>query len=289
MKLQDIKDLSKNKEFKRHIKKGISSTFKKKWDDQFDWSMGDNIKSSEERKKLDQAKKDAGGQDKIGDIKRGIDDGLANDGINSVSDYYKNIMTNKDKNKSLNVNEKTIQKISKSIYNKSTDELRKIYKNLLDMYNNVDDLVSFKSTNESFEEFKKVNKLLTDDDIIALLDIIKIKVNANTSKNKSNVVENDTKLSNNKITKYWIKMNRPTDKSNLIKMMKYFELSDDQIINSFEKINKGLSYSELLKYDINSDQSYKNISNIDLKKFAYSLGKDRLKEFLIKLKKHIQK
>lgn len=290
MKLQDIKDLASNKEFKQHIKKGISSTFQKKWDDQFDWSMGDNIKSAEERKKLDQARKDAGGQDKKGDFLRGVSDGMSNDDdMNSVSDYYKDIVTKKEENKSLIVNDTTINKISKSIYNKSIDELREIYKNLLNMYNNIDNLLKPAKTNEAFEEFKKVNKSLTDDDIIKLLDIIKIKVYANTSKNRSAVVENDTKLPNNKITKYWKKIHSPTDKLNLIKMMQYFKLSDNQIINSFDSIGKSLSYKELLKYDINSDQSYKNLSNMDLKKFAYSLGKNRLKEFLLKLKTHIQK
>lgn len=294
------------------IWQGMRDNQKKLSDRDFDNFVRDGKNSAKEREKLDALKSSSSKKSsKLGDIWRGFQDGMANDGESKVADYYRDTNsdttnatisdeksssngdqsasndapdTNTSNKKIEKLSAKSLQQIHKSILAMDKQEKIKTYKALLNIYNSLTE----SELKEAFDNLRLLNKQLTNDELIMFLKYVNTAYLKKKSKNKSNIVENDTKLPNNAVTRKWKEFGSPRDKEGLIKIMKFFKLSDAQIYNTFNKIKKHLTYAELERYDIDVSNKYSKISQQDLQKFANTLGKSELKKVLLNLKKDIE-
>ena len=132
----------------------------------------------------------------------------------------------KDVNKYANENEEQIKdkkipklntkqqtSLEKTIFNQTDTKKRSILDFLKVLYKSMGDV------KEAYDIIKSERKLLTDDEILKLMDLVYTIYRKNSIK-ESLILEVNTQLDNNIITQAWVKLKKPQDKRMLIKILK---------------------------------------------------------------------
>jgi hypothetical protein len=289
---------------KRDLSKKFAAGMKSFKDAAFDFAVKDGKSSSDEEEKIQDFLKKNPGVNRE-DIKS---DTIQNAIRSNKNQKYKNTINDKSKkidnktnnkenpglnkketelrhNKNLTLDTKQQVRLEKNIFNKDIKTKKTIYKSLLNLYNDLNSKKGLKT--ESSNIFSLDDKNLTDVELSKILTYI----NNAYKRNKKSKLQEDSipKAKLNKVSKYWKESGKLNDKNSLVKLMKKFELTDNQIFTAFEKVNKTLTYSEIIQFGLELSTGNDKVTKDDLIKLTHTLGEFKLRQFLVKLKNDIQK
>lgn len=282
----------------------VADTLGKAGNAAFDATMNDGKKSSKESKKIKDAV--ANGASRWDIEKNSALDAIAGKPRNqksNIKDQENSETDNKDqentpaptkyeKGDNVTLTTKDQVRLEKNIFSQDDKKKRTIFKSLVQLYNDLTDKKPNKKVKtEAFDFLSIDRKLLSDQELIRILDYIYSAQRRNKEKVKESIILEDTikKIKNNVVSKEWKKRGSKRDKDNLVKLMRVFKLSDIQIFTAFEKIGKDLTYDELRRLKIDIKHANMPVTKQDLEKLVHTLGKFKLKQFLIKLKNSIKK
>lgn len=300
--IQALSEKSKFDNFKSSVTndaKKVGNFAKDLFDDGFDDIMKDGKKSSDEREKIKNAK--ASGRSRWDIEKNSFLYGVPGEKRDTKDKKNDKIIPDpkvapekeedkkaKSTSHSITLTSKDQVRLEKNIFNQDIKTKRIIYKSLLNLYNELDNKGKIKT--EAFDYLSMERKLLSDQELIKILDYINNARRRIKEKLKESIILEDTfkKLKSNIVSKEWKKRGSKRDKDNLVKLMRFFKLNDMQIFTAFNKIGKPLTYSELKRLNIDIKHAGMSVTKQDLEKLTHTLGKFKLKNFLIKLNNDIQ-